>query len=185
MLDANANTGGVRMKRIIAMLVLGFGSMVFAGDGAETLALCGEMANLEKHLSSNPHAPDLLMVMADLAQKIKIKPKTFSQDTRYQKECGLKYVHSDNFGDFVTYSGVHYNRIIRQYPQSDLADDAAYELIHVIAEDTHNHSDIRIEKKKLLAFLKHYPKSNKREEAQARIHEIDTALKNGEPPIID
>ena len=173
------------MKRIITMLVLGLGSIGYAGEATLASALCGEVAYLKKRLEVSRHAPDLLMVMADLAQKIEIEPRAFAQDSRYQKICGLKHVRSDNFGDFITYGGTHYDRIIRQYPQSDLVDDAAYELIYVITDDTYNYSDTRIEKKKLLAFLKRYPKSNKRKEAQARIREIDTALKNGEPPILD
>jgi outer membrane protein assembly factor BamD (BamD/ComL family) len=51
--------------------------------------------------------------------------------------------------------------------------------------DRYNYADIEEEKKKLEAFIKKYPKSNKLKKAKARIKEIDAALKNGDSPILD
>jgi len=172
-------------KHIILLLVAGALSNSYATDIKPPISLCTAVKYLEKRIRHNPCAPDLLMTMGEMAQKIEIDPETFQKDPQYKQQCHLKIVKSENFGDFVSYSGYHYTQLLKQYPESKLADDAAYALIYIITDDTYNFSDTRIEKKKLLDFLKQYPKSNKSTEAKARIKEIDEALTSGQSAILD
>jgi hypothetical protein len=147
--------------------------------------LCAEVAFLQQRTKGNHYAADLLMTMGDMAKMIDIEPKIYLKDTKYRDICHLKIVKSANFGDFVSYDGYHYKQIIKHYPQSSQADNAAYELIYIVDKDQYNYADTGEEKRELEAFVKKYPKSDKRKEAKARIKEIDTALKNGGSPILD
>ncbi len=98
---------------------------------------------------------------------------------------GLKIVKSENFGDFTSYSGYHFQTIIDKYPQSNLADDAAYALIYIITDDVYNFDDAKIERKKLLQFMKTYPKSNLINTATNRVKAIDYDIKHGVSTIMD
>jgi hypothetical protein len=147
--------------------------------------LCAEVASLHQKAKGGRSTADVLMAMGDAANTIDIEPKVYLKEPKYKDICHLKIVKSENFGDFVSYDGYHYKQIIKHHPQSSQADDAAYELIYIVDADRYNYADIEEEKKKLEAFIKKYPKSNKLKKAKARIKEIDAALKNGDSPILD
>jgi hypothetical protein len=170
------------MKYITLLFIITLSSQIMAD--AKSIKLCNSISVLQKDVSRT-ESPQSLMEMGNLASQIEIEPEIFRKDQKYKTLCHLKIVKSDNFGDFISYDGYHYQKILTDYPHSQLADDAAFALIYVITEDVYNFSDTRREKAKLLAFIKRYPKSNKLKEAKARIKEIDTALKNGDSPILD
>ena len=94
-------------------------------------------------------------------------------------------IKSENFGDFVSYDGYHYQQLINKYPNSPLVDDAAYKLISVIDTESYNYEDIEEQKDKLEAFTKKYPKSNLYKEAKEKINSIEKILKSGGPAIYD
>ncbi len=150
---------------------------------------CAKLALYEKAHEQSKEPAKVLFQLGKLAEEVEKKApveiEAYKKDPNYKNICHYKIVRSENFGDFPSYSGYHYFQILKQYPDSDLVDDAAFALIYVITEDTYNFSDTRIEKGKLEQFLEHYPKSNKAKEARTRIREIEDALKNGEPPILD
>ena len=150
---------------------------------------CAKLALYEKTHEQSKEPAKVLFQLGKLAETIEneapVEMEDYQKDPSYKNICHYKIVRSENFGDFPSYSGYHYLQILKQYPNSDLADDAAFALIYVITEDTYNFSDTRIEKRKLARFLKHYPKSNKAKEAKARIKEIEAQLKRGESPILD
>ena len=173
------------IKKITILLLLGSMHTAYAEDTTQAFSLCTAVSHLEQRLHDTPCAPDLLMTMGEMAQKIEITRKVFQNNPLYKEACHLKIVKSDNFGDFPTYSGYHYQQILDRYPHSPLVDDAAYALIYVITEERYNFSDTRNEKKKLQNFINLYPKSNKVSEARARILEIEEQLKNGQSPILD
>jgi hypothetical protein len=152
---------------------------------AKTNIPCTNIATLEKTLKQSKNPGKILLQMGALAEKMEVEPETYHKNPDYRNICHLKIVKSENFGDFPSYSGYHYYQILKKYPKSKIADDAAFALIYVITEDTYNFSDTRIEKKKLETFLQQYPTSNKAKEAKARIKEIEDALKNGQSPILD
>jgi len=150
---------------------------------------CAKLALYEKTHKQSKEPAKVLFQLGKLAETIEneapVEIEAYKKDPNYKNVCHFKIVKSENFGDFPSYSGYHYSQILAKYPKSDLADDAAYALVYVITEDTYNFSDTRTEKKKLERFLHTYPKSNKVKEARTRIREIEDALKNREPPILD
>jgi hypothetical protein len=150
---------------------------------------CANIARLGAKLSQSKHPANILLHMGKLSEKISDETppelSAFQTNPDYKNICHYKIIHSENFGDFPSYDGWHYQQILKKYPHSELADDAAYALVYIIMEDTYNFSDVRIEKKKLNAFLRQYPLSNKAKEAKTRIRAIDKALASGEPPILD
>jgi len=137
---------------------------------------CAPISQLESKLSSSKNPAKLLLRMGKLAETIEKKTPLelddYQKNPDYKNICHYKIVRSENFGDFPSYSGYHYFQILKQYPDSDLVDDAAFALIYVITEEAYNYSSTCIEEEKLKAFLKQYPKSNKAKEAKERIREI-------------
>ena len=173
-------------KQLIIVLIALLSITIYAKtDTVSVHSSCTTIASLEKKLKQSGKPEKILLKMGRLAEKIDIEEKVYHNNSDYKNICHLKIVKSENFGDFPSYSGYHYYQILKKYPKSDLADDAAFALIYVITEDSYNFSDTRIEKKKLETFIKQYPDSNKVKEAKVRISEIDVQLKNGESPILD
>ena len=172
------------MILLFGPLFLSFAGEVQPGE-KNSAAPCKKVADLAQVISKQPHPERTLLQIAHLAQKIEVNPEEFAKNSCYQEICRLRIVKSENFGDFVTYDGYHYRKILKEHTGSDLADDAAYELIYVISGDTYNYEDIEKEKEKLLQFLGKYPKSNKASEAKMRANEIKEILLRGEPAIYD
>jgi len=178
------------IKRSIAAILL-FGPLFFSSAAEVQLAEkngaipCKKAADLTQSISKQLHPERTLLQIAHLAQKIEVDPEEFTKNSNYRKLCHLRIVKSENFGDFVTYDGYHYRKILKEHSGSDLVDDAAYELIYVISEDTYNYEDIEREKEKLLQFLEKYPKSNRASDAKTRVSEIEEILKRGGPSIYD
>ena len=144
-----------------------------------------EVVELDSSLSSSHHPDKVLLEIAKLIIPIDISLEEYRQNEKYKEICHLKVVKSANFGDFVSYDGYHLKKIINTYPKSNLADDAAYELISVILSDEYNFHNVQKEKIKLLNFIKKYPKSNFREKAEERVENIEKDLKNGGSAIYD
>ena len=91
----------------------------------------------------------------------------------YRRQCHIRVVRSANYGDFPAYDGYHFKQILRDYPGTPAAEEAAYALIYVITDITHNYSDPREEQRKLRTFLKRYPRTRHRKAIEKRIREID------------
>jgi len=149
-------------------------------------SVCKEITQLQKTLQNSSEPDKVLFEMGKLSnEKREISLEQYKGNSDYKKICHLKSVKSANFGDFVSYDGYHFQKIIEKYPQSNLADDAAYALIYVITDDVYNYDDAKAERKKLLQFIKKYPKSNLADIAKKRVKSIDEDIKNGVPTIMD
>jgi len=158
------------MRKMLLLLILTI--FINAQNSNSTLA-CRDIAILQEVIDNCKNPEQILLKMGDIASKVEdLELKEFKKNSNYKDICHLKIVKSQNFGDFVAYSGYHYLQILKNYPKSSVADDAEYNLIYVITDDTYNFSDSCIEQKKLEAFIKKYPNSNKVKEAKARVKEI-------------
>jgi len=144
---------------------------------------CEQIATLQKSYEKAPTAT-LLLKMGELASKMEVALEAYRQNSDYTKVCHLRIIKSDNYGDFIAYDGYHYRQIVKKFPQSDLIDDAKYHLIY-ISDEVNNYSDLNVEKTKLEAFIKSYPKSNLRTKAKKRITFIEEYLQRGGMSIID
>jgi len=174
------------MKIYIKLLIIvGVIDSIEAKEVDRELSTCIEIKRLESTLDNSKKPDEILLRMGDIAKDIDIEIDTYRANPDYKNICHLKIVKSDNYGDFPTYSGYHYSQILKKYPKSNLIDDASYRLIYIITEDIYNFDDMNVEKNKLKRFIAKYPKSNKKQEAKARIKEIDRELKSGVPPILD
>ena len=144
-----------------------------------------KVAALDSSLSSSQHPDKVLLEIAKLIMPVDISLEEYRQNENYKELCHLKVVKSANFGDFISYDGYHLNKIINTYPKSNIADDAEYALISIILGEEYNFYDVLEEKTKLLSFIKKYPKSNLRKEAEKRVETIEKDLKNGGSVIYD
>jgi hypothetical protein len=133
---------------------------------------------------TNNKNPETLLSIGKLALKMKISIDDFNKNNDYKNICHLRIVKSANYGDFVSYDGYHFNKIINDYRESDLVDDAEYYLIYIIP-DEYNYEDLSEEKDKLKSFIKKYPNSNLKDTATKRYKLINEYLKKGNQPIID
>ena len=179
--------GGVTMKIKIVLLVL-VTLMSFGKEMQEKRSdspIVEKVVALNNSLSNSQHPDKVLLEIARLLMPTDISLETYRQNDNYKEICHLKVVKSANFGDFVSYDGYHLKKIIKTYPESNLADDAEYELISVILSDEYNFHDVLEEKTKLLNFIKKYPKSNLRKKAEERVKTIEIDLKNGGSAIYD
>ncbi len=175
------------MKIKVVLLVL-FTLMSFGKEIQEKRAdspIVKKVTVLDSSLSNSQHPDKVLLEIARLLIPIDISLEEYKQNENYKEVCHLKVVKSANFGDFVSYDGYHLKKIINTYPKSNLADDATYELISVILSDEYNFHDVQEEKMKLLNFIKKYPKSNLKKEAEERVSTIEKDLKNGGSVIYD
>ena len=175
------------MKIQVILLVL-FTLMSFGKEIEEIRVdspMVKKVVELDSTLSSSQHPDKVLLKIAKLVKQIDIDLEAYSKNKNYKKICHLRVVKSANFGDFASYDGYHLKEIINTYPKSNLADDAAYELIDVILSDEYNFHDMQEEKRKLLSFIKKYPKSNLKKKAKERVEAIEKVLKNGGPAIYD
>ncbi len=175
----------MKITNIATMLLIGVTSCALANEINCNITLCDEVALLKKSITQDSSSKAILMVMGNLAQRVEIEPNEMKKYQVQQQACHLKVVKSENFGDFVSYDGYHYKRLLKNYPKSDLADDAAYRLIYVIDQESYNYADIKEEKTKLQKFIKTYPQSNLLKEAEGRVKEIEEHLKNGGIEIMD
>ena len=128
--------------------------------------------------------PHVLLDIARKCQAMKVTLQQFHRVAEFGTVCHLRIVKSENFGDFVAYDGYHFKKILEDFPDSDLVDDAMYHLIYVLPEE-YNFADLADEKKKLEAFLAAHPDSNLREKATKRHTILDEYLKQGAQPILD
>ncbi|MDH5432687.1 MAG: hypothetical protein OEY19_01990 [Gammaproteobacteria bacterium] len=126
----------------------------------------------------------ILLALGQTASNLEISLQEFSVEQAISQDLHMKIVHSENFGDFVSYDGYHFQQIIKKHPKSDLVDDAEYELIYVLP-DSHNYWDLKVEKKALEAFLKKHPKTNLLNEVTERIKFIADYLDSGGWEIVD
>lgn len=175
------------MKIKIVLLVF-FTLMSFGKEMQEKKAdspIIKKVVVLDSSLSNSQHPDKVLLEIAKLLMPIDISLEEYRQNENYKEICHFKVVKSANFGDFVSYDGYHLKKIINTYPESNLADDAEYELINVILSDKYNFHDVQEEKTKLLNFIKKYPKSNLRKKAEERVETIEKDLKNGGSTIYD
>ena len=173
--------------KIIVLLVLTVSVFGFAQESKSTIdPACKKIAELQKTLKSSSEPDKVLLRMGKIANEVQdVSLDQFRKNSDYKNICHLKIVKSANFGDFTSYDGYHFNKILEKYPRSKLADDAAYELIYVINDDVYNYSDAKTERKKLLQFVKKYPHSNLAKTAKKRIKAIDYDIKHGVQTIID
>lgn len=137
-----------------------------------------------QYIANKNDKDEMLFSIGQLALQIKTSIQDFSNNIDYKNICHLRIVKSENFGDFVSYDGYHFFKIINDHPDSDLVDDAEYNLIYIIPE-VYNYDDLNDEKNKLELFLKKYPNSNLKDKANKRYNWLIEYLKNGEQSIID
>ncbi len=128
--------------------------------------------------------PHVLLDIALKCQAMKVTLQQFQRVAEFGTVCHLRIVKSENFGDFVAYDGYHFKKILEDFPDSDLVDDAEYHLIFVLPEE-YNYTDLAEEKKKLEVFLAAHPDSNLREKATKRLTILDEYLKQGAQSILD
>ena len=173
--------------KTIVLLVLTVSTLSFAQESKNTIdPACKKIVELQKTLKSSSEPDKVLFRMGKIANEVQdVSPDQFRKNSDYKNICHLKIIKSANFGDFTSYDGYHFKKILEKYPRSKLADDAAYELIYVINDDVYNYSDTRIERKKLLQFVKKYPNSNLAKTAEKRIKAIDYDIEHGVPTIMD
>ncbi len=177
----------MNMKIKVVLLVL-FTLMSFGKEMQEKSAdnpIVKQVVALDSSLSNSQYPDKVLLEIAKLLMPIDISLEEYKQNENYKEVCHLKVVKSANFGDFISYDGYHLKKIINTYPKSNLADDAEYELISVILSEKYNFHDVLEEKRKLLNFIKKYPKSNLRKKAEERVETIEKDLKNGGLEIYD
>ncbi len=175
----------MKITNIATILLIGLTSSILASEATYEISICDEVALLEKAITQDSSSASILMVMGNLSQRVEVELEELQKYQERQQACHLKVVKSENFGDFVSYNGYHYKEILKNYPKSNLADNATYRLIYVIDQDRYNYADIKLEKVKLQQFIKIYPKSNLLKEAQSRVKEIEEHLKNGGEEIMD
>jgi hypothetical protein len=171
---------------LFSLLLLNHENGIQAADGkpsaVDSLQKMIELNN--RYSTADKNKDQLLLSMGQTAMQMEIAIEEFNKKTEYKNICHLRIVKSANFGDFVSYDGYHFKKILKDYPKSQYADDAAYELIYVIP-DEYNYKDLRDEKNKLELFLQKYPQSNLKNKAKKRYAWIVEYLKKGEQPIID
>ena len=136
----------------------------------EDKTACLHMAQMQKLSDATAAA---LLKQGQYCAQLEPTAAVFKHHPRYQTLCHLRIVQSANYGDFPSYDGYHFKQILDAYPTSKSVDDAAYALIYVITEDTHNYEDPKEEQRKLRTFVKRYPRSRHKTEALKRIQAID------------
>lgn len=143
-----------------------------------------EVILLKSQLSEKSNYSDsLLFELGKKLSTIKISIDDYNNNEIY-KELKMKIVRSENFGDYITYGGFHFQVITNDFSDTELADDAAFELIY-IPPDIHNYDDIRATKDKLEEFLKKYPSTNLKNTAMERISDLTKQIESGAQTIYD
>ena len=158
------------MKKILILGVIYITTLLNANNN--NLSPCNKIKMLQELLSKSKKPQIILLKMGEIAQSIDISLKEFKKNKAYKDICHLKIVKSSNFRDFASYDGYHYQQIVKKYPKSSVVDDAKYNLIYVITNNSYNFNNTCIEQKKLEKFIKDYPKSNKIKEAKKRVADI-------------
>ncbi|KIM13099.1 MAG: hypothetical protein KU38_02440 [Sulfurovum sp. FS08-3] len=161
-------------------LVMMFQTLLQASPQNST---CQNIIELQKRYDNTP-SPQLLLAIGEMASKLEVSLDEYEKDTLLATSCHLKVVKSANYGDFASYDGYHFKKLLLEYPQSDLVDDATYHLIY-ISDDVNNFTDLTVEKAKLQKFIKDYPKSNLAPKAKKRIAFITQHIKKGGESILD
>ena len=170
---------------IIVVLLFCLSTFGLSQESLGENTLCKKVTLLSTKIKNSSSPDKVLYEIGKLAQKLEPTVEEYKKNSDLKDICHLKVVKSENFGDFVSYDGYHYQQLILNHPQSNLADDASYQLIYVISEDVYNFADMKVEKERLEAFVKKYPKSNLHKEAKERIKSIERDLKSGISAIMD
>jgi len=175
----------INIVPLFLICILGFAEGNEGENGINS-SVCREITALESKLHSSSKQDKVLFELGKISSKIpEVSIEQYKKNKDYKTICHLKIVKSENFGDFTSYNGYHFQTIIDKYPQSNFADDAAYALIYIITDDVYNFDDAKVEREKLLQFIKTYPKSNLINTATKRVKAIDYDIKHGVPTIMD
>lgn len=137
-----------------------------------------------EYLSASSKKDSILLSIGLSAMELKASLSEYRSDERFKNICHMKIVKSENFGDFISYDGFHFKKILKDYPKSNFVDDAEYYLIYIVP-DEFNYDDLQLEKEKLDLFIKKYPKSNLYEKANKRLMWLIDYIKSGKQTIID
>jgi len=169
----------------IKLILVALSCFISFGWAENNAVLLDRVMKLQAHLKSASDPDQTLYDMGGFAQEMDVSLKEYAKQSAYRDVCHLKVIKSENFGDFISYDGYHYRQLISKYPNSPLVDDASYRLIYVIDSDSYNYEDLEVQKDKLEAFIKQFPKSNLYKEAKEKINAIEQTLKSGGPAIYD
>ncbi|GBF40730.1 hypothetical protein [Leptospira johnsonii] len=146
-----------------------------------------KIISLDKLFQADQNAENadlVLLEIAKIALKIKITNEEYLKNSQFRTIFKFRIVKSNNFGDFASYSGEHLTQLLNLFPKSEYIDDAEYYMLSVFPK-SYNFTDLHQNRRDLQKFIKKYPASNMRIQAEKDIRWINDYLSKGNGPLID
>ena len=122
--------------------------------------------------------PDTLFKIGNYLNNIEIDVNVYRKDLKFYQKYNFELVDSENYGEFISYNGFHFKKIIIEFPESEFLDDCIYSM-HFIENDRKDFIDLKKEKKFLSKFLIKYPNTNLKENIENKLKLIEEEIKSG------